>query len=302
MIDFGNNEQTVPVTAYGLSGVYGGVNAEFTAIWNKMKATNGTRLLQTTCTKSLTVSGHSLGGAAAQLFAVLINKIGDPLELGLTVNRFYGFGTMPVGLTEFKDDKSLDGCFTGGLYFNMMQDSSGTDYIDILSHKGTTKGFTWAKMPKVLSWNYTHFKIVPCDKPMPSYPGLPPGYPALSPPQFALHDAAAYTDNVACRDNSGLKEKKVSTEVKISPFGVLFKNESAIAQCPVGSSIPLAKGVSMTAGECAAMVRTSKVSGKCGDIYSVKVARSRSFLATGSRSTSFLAHRRQPLMSGPTDP
>lgn len=283
--DFKNNMDQSPTNYLGLTGVFVGVAKEFQAVFKAMQAGLAFALIRKTCSKEIIVSGHSLGGATSQLFSVLANKIGDPLRAGITVDRYYGFGGMPVGLSEFSDDKHPYGCFPGGLYFNMHKDSAGRSFIDLLSHQGVQSGYKWVKAAKVLTWNYKEFKVLPCGAPLkratPKEPfnvlgfaGLPPGIPALSPGQLQLHDATQYVDNVGCRDNSGLEPKKWP-EFKAPTAGLVVGENKTIAQCPIGASIPVFKNrggnPQMTPDACAQHVRQKKVEGICGNLYSVKV-------------------------------
>lgn len=277
MIDFKSNMNQAPINYYGLSGVFQGMAKEFQAVISVMQMGNALSLIRTTCSTSITVTGHSLGGAISQLFAVLANKVGDPLKAGITVSYYYGFGPMPIGLSEYRDDKHVDGCFPGGLYYNMQRDTSGSSFIDILAFRGTESGYKWVKSPKVLTWNYKTKKVIPCGgtfPPVPAYKGLPPGTPALVPGQLALHDAAQYVDNVGCKDNSGLVFGRLP-KVKIGSAGVVVSAKSTVSQCPQGASVPVSKDVSiasvMTPQACAQLVRSKKVEGICGDLYAVKL-------------------------------
>lgn len=278
--DFANTMSQTPRDYQGITGVFSGVVKEFEIVFSQMKKADNLKHIRTTCSKHLTVSGHGLGGAVSQLFAALINKVGDPLSLGMTVDHYYGFGAMPFSQKEVPDDKSADGCFKGGLYYSMQKNHDHVSYIDILSFQGVQNGHRWLKAPRVLTWNYTEFTVVPCGEPMPEFPGLPPGYPSMkSPAQFALHDSATYVDNIGCKDNSGLEVAAPAGPEPIGPAGILLRSGSAIAECPSGLSVELATGLgTMDAEECAQLVRDKRISGVCGNIYTAKVGPATSLL------------------------
>lgn len=272
-IDFANSKNQQPINYNGLKGVFQGVAQELDTVLRSMTAGNAMALIRMVCVKSITVSGHSLGGGVSQLFTALANKIGDPLNAGITVDYHYGFGAMPVGLSEFADDKHPGGCFPGGLYYNMQKDASGNSFIDILSFRGNENGYKWLKAPKVLTWNYSEKKVFSCETkfpPVPAYKGLPGGAAA----RLSLHDAAQYVDNVGCKDNSGLLAGRVPA-VKPGPAGLIIGAKSIITQCPKGANIPVATNPSsaanMSLGDCAQLVRSKKAHGICGDLFAVKV-------------------------------
>jgi hypothetical protein len=63
--------------------------------------------------KTLVVTGHSLGGGCATLFAVLVNDVGDPLGFGPTrkfVDELYGFGATPVFHNDEQETVNQYGC------------------------------------------------------------------------------------------------------------------------------------------------------------------------------------------------
>lgn len=73
--------------------------------------------------QSLVVTGHSLGGGSASLFAVLMNDPADPLGFGgrrKMVDELYAFGPVPVfhgsDQTSLINGQSADGSFEGGIF------------------------------------------------------------------------------------------------------------------------------------------------------------------------------------------
>ncbi len=63
--------------------------------------------------KTLVVTGHSLGGGCATLFAVLVNDVDDPLGFGPArkfVDELYGFGATPVFHNDEQETVNQYGC------------------------------------------------------------------------------------------------------------------------------------------------------------------------------------------------
>ena len=70
------------------------------------------------CTGYLDVSGHSLGGALAYVFAALANEAGQTEPVfGRYVDKVHGFAAIPAAGTSLRNGQSEDGCFAGGMYY-----------------------------------------------------------------------------------------------------------------------------------------------------------------------------------------
>ena len=66
----------------------------------------------------LDVSGHSLGGALAYVFAALANEAGQTEPVfGRYVDKVHGFAAIPAAGTSLRNGQSEDGCFAGGMYY-----------------------------------------------------------------------------------------------------------------------------------------------------------------------------------------
>jgi len=104
--DFANNFNSKTVNAWGIPGVHAGLHTELKGLLELMDFA----LIRRTCKgKSLTITGHSLGGGLAQLFALLLNKRGDPLGAGIHADWLYTFGAMAVGTTTLTNDATKNG-------------------------------------------------------------------------------------------------------------------------------------------------------------------------------------------------
>jgi len=116
--DFINDLQADPVSAWGLRDIHKGIKRELKGLLEKMDF----ELIRNTCKgKTLSVTGHSLGGGMAQLFAVLLNKKEDPLNAGITVDYIFSFGAMPVAVKTLTNDATPNGEFKGLQFYNAMR-------------------------------------------------------------------------------------------------------------------------------------------------------------------------------------
>jgi len=108
-----------PVDYAGVSGIHKGALFELLPLL----AIIDFRAIREKC-KYLTAVGHSLGGALAQLFALLINKDRDPLGAGLKVDEIYTYGTTsPTSSngTDKYNDQAADTCFPGRQFINTVE-------------------------------------------------------------------------------------------------------------------------------------------------------------------------------------
>merc|ERR1719213_1366956 len=138
----------------------------------KLTASKAFKVMKETCPKPLVVVGHSLGAALAQMFAVMANQLGDPLNMGLTVGDIYGFGAVPIGKELSKaglygeptNQKRADGCFKGGLYGNVNERGDTIDPA-FTAGMGTDLGYRHVKATKYIMWA-GRTKVIKCGGPV----------------------------------------------------------------------------------------------------------------------------------------
>ena len=118
-------------TYYGVPGVLSSMADELDEILKVFRTRNMYKEVKSTCTH-LTISGYSLGGGLASLLGVLLNKPEDPLNARLTVDELQL--QAPVAAfdtnTPVRNGKSKDGCFAGGIYYNVIDTGLGGQHID----------------------------------------------------------------------------------------------------------------------------------------------------------------------------
>jgi hypothetical protein len=175
--------------------VHHGIKVELEALLAKIKSTGGLSMMKETCTKGLTLTGHSLGGGTAQLMATLLNQKGDPLGAGLEVDHLYGFGPMPfVKGKPATNDQSEDGCFKGGMYFNA-EKKDGETQVDP----------AWQMLTEGLEYRHVktshHMMFKPGDETVTPC-GEDPPYPLTGKTVVGnmdpLHGQDMYGDNIGC--------------------------------------------------------------------------------------------------------
>jgi len=109
-----------PESYHGVEAM-GGVKSELEHLLGELHSKGARELVSKSCDKGFVAAGHSLGGALAQLFAVLVNKNDNPLEWNRKVDAVYPIGSMPVGhKTVLTNDQSPDGTFKGTNLFNSL--------------------------------------------------------------------------------------------------------------------------------------------------------------------------------------
>jgi len=193
-----NGVQYSAVEFHGLQ-VHLGVKVEFEALLAKMQSNDGLAKIKETCTSGLTLAGHSLGGGTSQLMATLLNKKGDPLGAGLTVDHLFGFGPMPfVKDTAATNDKSADGCFAGGVYANApSRTEDGTPEVDLVWQMLTDTDLRYrhVKTSHHLLFGPGEEEVTPCGEEVP-YPYT--GNTVKKTPMMAAHAQSLYVNNVGC--------------------------------------------------------------------------------------------------------
>eukprot|EP00404_Azadinium_spinosum_P030718 CAMPEP_0180556734 /NCGR_PEP_ID=MMETSP1037_2-20121125/764_1 /TAXON_ID=632150 /ORGANISM="Azadinium spinosum, Strain 3D9" /LENGTH=240 /DNA_ID=CAMNT_0022572845 /DNA_START=247 /DNA_END=966 /DNA_ORIENTATION=- len=115
--DHPNAKNWQPVTWHGIPGVHAGLITELEPLIKQMDFP----AMVSTCTKKFTVTGHSMGGGLAQLFALVLNKKADPLGAKRRVHELYTFGSMSPTQSNERNDQAANGCFPGAQLFNSYQ-------------------------------------------------------------------------------------------------------------------------------------------------------------------------------------
>jgi hypothetical protein len=109
------NETT---TLFGVSGLSLSHAKELEAILNKILETHDSLAAwAASCPGALHVTGHSVGGGVAAMFAYLANKKGDPMGIEKVVSKVFTYGSNPAANFSLSNDQSTDGCFEGSNYY-----------------------------------------------------------------------------------------------------------------------------------------------------------------------------------------
>lgn len=139
--DFMNNFNWFPTSWNGVHDVHAGVVQELDPLVELMR--EDFPMMRNNCTGELTVTGHSLGGALAQLFSLAVNHHGDPLQTGgLTVHKLYTFGAMSaIDWAQGLNNKTEDNCFAGAQIYYADQNSDGIPFtVDVVASEHVTGG------------------------------------------------------------------------------------------------------------------------------------------------------------------
>lgn len=167
--DFIHDVMVVPVSFNGLQDVSSGVVDEFKPFLELILQDNQT--VDVSCPNAFVVTGHSLGGAMAQLFSVLVNRQDDPLKWSRKVDALYTIGSMPISKVQLTNGQRPDGCFNGKNIFNANVDDGedGTIYTDFAYFVPTAQRFKHVKREQVFvhsagSRTFSCSEEVPSDK------------------------------------------------------------------------------------------------------------------------------------------
>lgn len=146
--DFSHDIDLRSKSFYGLQNVAVGIIKELEPLLELLLADKDT--VRSSCPNSFVVTGHSLGGGLAQLFAVLVNKRDDPLNWGSRkVDAVYTHGSLPISKERLTNDQRSDGCFKGKSYYTAhVDDIDGPIYADFAIFVGPT-GFKHVKREQV---------------------------------------------------------------------------------------------------------------------------------------------------------
>jgi len=113
------------IRKWNVSGLHEGVAEKLEGIVETMNFTE----IHGLCPGKFSVTGISLGGALAQMFAVVLTNKQTKLQTNLTLDKLYTFGAHSVMATSARNDQSVDGCFDGGQYWQV-QNLCGTSLMD----------------------------------------------------------------------------------------------------------------------------------------------------------------------------
>lgn len=197
-IDMANNAKySANATYHGLK-LHEGIRLEWTKMFDALTAAKAFAIIRQSCAKPVTVAGHSLGAAMAQMFAVMANKRGDPLLMGVQVGAIHGFGAMPIGHEDGKppsNGKSSDGCFKGGVYGSAAHKAGGVNVIDpaFTMIMRSALAYRHVKTTTVVMFSPTEKKEYPCGYGGKWWEDYTPDSKLLP-----LHDIALTSNNVAC--------------------------------------------------------------------------------------------------------
>lgn len=111
------------IEKWNVTGLHEGVAEKLEGIVAKMNFTE----IHGLCPGKFSVTGISLGGALAQMFAVVLSNFTDPLQANLTLDKLYTFGAHSVTAASAGNDQSADKCFDGGQYWQVQ---TGTSLMD----------------------------------------------------------------------------------------------------------------------------------------------------------------------------
>jgi len=210
--DFMNSMNATPVSAWGIPGVHAGIKNELEGLIKVMNFS----LIRRTCTnKALTVTGHSLGGGLAQLFSLVLNQVGDPLNAGIKVDFLYTFGGMSVGTTDLPNHGSPSGCIRGSQFYTAHKNDDDSIVMDVA--KQPLAGGSMLvpiKSRRTLLLGPYKFQNYECGTPIPDdvghFPLMAPqgginlqGYKHWS----VTHMTATYALNMGCTTLSDYREE-----------------------------------------------------------------------------------------------
>jgi len=162
--DWANNANYAPVKKWGFDGLHSGLVTELEGLIGLMDF----NAMHTECSVSLSVTGWSLGGSLAQLFAVLMNAAHNPLHSDLRVASVYSFGAFAPMSSDMRNDQAADGCFAGNQYYAAMDDGTGGYAADVIyNEKSGSKVHSFPHSNKVFILPTGQQIAFPCGTPLP---------------------------------------------------------------------------------------------------------------------------------------
>lgn len=169
-VDIVNMANTSNTSKWGISGVHSGIAAELEQLVNLMDFAE----IRKSCNGPLTVTGHSLGGAMAQLLTLAINSDADATYFAnLKVDSLYTFGSISATSgTRGNDKNQKDGCFAGAQYY-YAEHNSTNDIVDT-ARNNMFGGLINEpiKSKKVYVFNDNTNKTYDCETPLPQSQSL----------------------------------------------------------------------------------------------------------------------------------
>jgi len=164
--ELANSMNYTLIDKWGLTGVHAGAAAELEGLLALMDFAE----IRRECPGKFSVAGHSLGGALAQLFAVLLTNSRDPLDAQLQLHELHTMGSYGVMQGPAKNDQSEDGCFPGVQYWYAQKTETGEYAVDVLFNEYTGANvFEHVRGNKVfvtVPGTGTEYKRYPCGTPV----------------------------------------------------------------------------------------------------------------------------------------
>jgi len=119
--DNANNYNFTLIDKWGLTGLHAGVVSELEGLVAQMDF----EMIHKACPGKFSVTGLSLGGALAQLFAVLVTSEHDPLHADLRLHKLYTYGSYSALDVPASNAQAKDGCFEGSQYWYAQPNVNG---------------------------------------------------------------------------------------------------------------------------------------------------------------------------------
>jgi len=119
--DLANNYNSTLIDKWGLTGLHAGVVSELEGLIAQMDF----KTIHKACPGKFSVTGLSLGGALAQLFAVLVTSKHDPLHAHLHLHKLYTYGSYSALDVPASNAQAKDGCFEGSQYWYAQPNANG---------------------------------------------------------------------------------------------------------------------------------------------------------------------------------
>jgi len=119
--DQANNYNPTLIDKWGLTGLHAGVVSELEGLIAQMDF----KMIHKACPGKFSVTGLSLGGALAQLFAVLVTSKHDPLHAHLHLHKLYTYGSYSALDVPASNAQAKDGCFEGSQYWYAQPNANG---------------------------------------------------------------------------------------------------------------------------------------------------------------------------------
>jgi len=167
--DWNNNMNWAPEKKWGFTGLHTGLVRELEGLIELMDF----NAMHAECSDSLSVTGWSLGGSLAQLFAVVMNAAHNPLHSDLRVKSVHSFGAfapMSDGNDQAaRNDQAADGCFAGNQYYVAYPSKATGGYAaDVVYSKQTGSDLhSFPHSNKVFVMPDGSQQVFPCDTPLP---------------------------------------------------------------------------------------------------------------------------------------